>query len=168
MREAFAAMERRDIGRLVELGVPEILLSHFQMVGLARVCEDTSRTLYYPNPRGRLVFVTPVCVHHDDTPETTRPEAFPLIGNLIDLVAWDERVPEQWRLRTGLANWLGAIAPQYLGLRPVPIWKSPLSWLQHRCVGLVPLSHDPAEIRLLLACCLGGTIPEKERQHAAA
>src|SRR5262249_31475961 len=133
MREAFAAMEPRDVQQLVELGVPEIFIEHFQMVGLARVREDRSRSLYFPEPRGRLAFVTPVCVQYDDTPESTCPEAFPLIGNLIDLVAWDERAPDVWRLRTGAASWLGAISPQYVNPEPAPIQPSPLSWLQHRC-----------------------------------
>jgi hypothetical protein len=152
MRDAFAAMDDRDIEELVQLGVPEILISHFQMVGLARVREFGSQR-YYPDPRGRLVFVTPVCVHHKDTPESTRPDAFPLIGNLVDLVAWDERAPNEWRLRTGEGHWLGAIGPQYLNPEPVPIRRSPLSWLQNRCIGLVPLSPDPAEIRRVLSFC---------------
>ena len=168
MREAFAAMGRADIDHLTQLGVPFILLNYFQMVGLARVREDWSGGLYIPHPRGRLAYVTPVCVQYEDTPESTRPDAFPLIGNLIDLVAWDERQPETWRLRTGAASWLGAIRPQYLDPEPAPVRASPLSWLQHRCTGLVPLSRNPFAIWWVQALCRRVQLRDNlEARHAA-
>jgi hypothetical protein len=58
-----------------------------------------------------------------------------------------------WRLRTGAGLWLGAIRPQYLDPEPAPIRPSPLSWLQHRCTGLVPLSRNPFEIWRVQAWC---------------
>jgi len=58
MRAAFAALETRDVEQLVGLGVPEVLISHFQMVGIARVREDSSRTLYDPDPGGPLAYIS--------------------------------------------------------------------------------------------------------------
>jgi len=144
MREAFAAMRRSDFKQLADLGIPEVLVDHFQMVGVARIKERNG--LYFPDPRGRLAFITPVCVDCASTPETPHPDVFPFIGNLIDLIAWDERMPDQWRLRTGAAKWLGAIPPQYMDPRPFQIWQSPLEWLQQRCEGLVPLNNNPAQL----------------------
>jgi hypothetical protein len=164
MRAAVAAMERRDINRLVGLGVPEILISHFEMVGVARIRADRSG-LYEPDPSfGKWHWISPICVQFADTPESTRPDAFPLIGNLVDLVAWHERSPEKWLLRTGAASWMGAIEPQYLDSKPVRIWRSPLSWLRSGCAGLVPLARERSEIYRLLANCSGGLIAE-DREH---
>jgi hypothetical protein len=165
MREAFGAMQPRDIDQVVGLGIPEILIRHFQMIGLARVGEDRSGTLWQPEPFGRWAYITPYLVQYADTPESTRPDIFPLIGNIVDLVAWCEKAPERWRLRTGAATWLGCIPPQYMEPEPVPIYRSPLSWLRHRCVGLVPLARERSEVYRLLAGCASGLIGEDER-HA--
>ena len=167
MRKAIAALETRDVEQLVGLGVPEILIFYFQMVGIARVREDRSRTLYDPDSSGRWAYITPVCVQSSETPESTRPDAYPLIGNLVDLVAWDEKTPTQWRLRVGSASWLGCIEPQYFESDPVTIWRSPLNWLRARCQGLVILSPERAERYSLLAGCSAGLVAEDE-EHAAA
>ena len=167
MRAAFAALETRDVEQLVGLGVPELLVSHFQMVGIARVREDSSRTLYDPDPGGPLAYITRVLVQFAETPESTRPDAAPLIGNPVDLVAWDEKTPEQWRLRVGSATWLGCIPPQYMEPEPVRIWRSPLNWLRGRCAGLVPLAPERGEVYRLLANCTGELVAE-DAEHAAA
>jgi hypothetical protein len=166
MKSAFAAMNRRDIAHLVQLGVPEILIEHFQMVGVARVRGDRSGTFYEPDKGGRWAYITPICVQYADTPESTRPDAFPLIGNLVDLVAWHERVPERWLLRAGSAEWLGCIGPQYWEPEPVRIWRSPLQWLRNRCAGLVLLACERSEIYRLLTICRGG-IDAEDEPHAA-
>ena len=99
-------------------------------------------------------------------PNSKRPDIFPLIGKPIDLVAWCEKKPERWRLRVGAASWLGCIPPQYLKPEPVPIYRSPLSWLRKRCIGLVPLARERSEIYRLLVGCVSGTIAE-DTEHAA-
>jgi hypothetical protein len=163
MKSATAAMTRADVACLARLGVPEILVDHFQMVGLARVRETRDGT-YEPDDGGRWAFITPCCVHFANSPETSRPDAAPLVGNLVDLVAWCERLPEAWRLRVGSATWLGAI--EYLASGPVPIWRSPLSWLRNRCIGLVPLTRNRSELYHLLSICNGGIFAEDDA-HAA-
>jgi hypothetical protein len=92
-----------------------------------------------------------------------------LIGNLIDIAAWDERIPDQWRLRTGEGRWLGAIPPQYIHPAPVPIRRSPLAWLQGGCTGLCVITRDPADVRMILSHCVGGTTLDHEsREHRRA
>jgi hypothetical protein len=165
MKAAFTAMEQGDIDHLIGLGISEILLTYFQMVGCVRVRQDYSRTLYDADGRGIWSYVTPVCLQYPETPESTRSDVFPLVGNVVDLVAWSDQEPEKWRLRTGAASWLGCIEPQYCSPEPVRIWRSPLSWLRNRCVGLVPLTRDRAEINGLLAVCRGGIVAE-DKMHA--
>lgn len=165
MKSAVAAMTSRDVAHLVHLGVPEILVERHQMVGLARVREDRCG-FYEPDPDGRWAYITPICVHFVKTPETPRPNAAWFCGNLVDLVAWDERTPEHWRLRVGSATWLGAIGPQYMDPDPVPVWRSPLRWLQNDCVGLVPLVRNRTEAFQLLSVCVGDILAEDD-EHAA-
>jgi hypothetical protein len=151
MRQAVAAMERRDIEQLVSLGIPEILIRHFEMVGIARVREDRSGKLFDFDRLGNWQWITPVCAQYCESPESTHPDTFPLIGNLVDLVAWNERAPERFRLRAGAASWLGAIWPQVMDPEPVQVWRSPLSWLRGNCVGLALLTDERAEVWRLLA-----------------
>jgi hypothetical protein len=165
MRSASAEMEPRDVGLLVGLGIPEILISHFEMVGLCRIRHRG--TLYEPDSGGHWYFITPVCVQFAETPESSYPAAFPLVGNVVDLVAWHERAPEQWLLRAGSADWLGCIEPQYCKPSPVRIWRSPLSWLRNRCTGLVPLSRDRRDVYRLIASCSNGLHAE-DAEHVAA
>jgi len=160
MRQACAAIGRDELDELVQLGVPRILVDHFQMVGIARI--RVEGPLYVPDPDSSPALITPVCMHYQDTPETPMPDVYPLVGNLVDLVAWDPRVPEGWALRTGAAIWLGAISPQLCDPEPVPVWRSPLNWFRAACSGLVILSSDRAEQYRLLAGCRGGIIAENE------
>jgi hypothetical protein len=166
MKSAFAAISRLDVAHLVGLGVSEILIEHFQMVGLARVRESRGGAFWEPDPDGRWAYITPVSVHYVDRPESTRPDAVWFFGRLVDLVAWDERNPERWRLRAGSNTWLSSVEPERMEPTPVPVWRSPLSWLRGRCVGLVPLTRDRSEIYQLLAICRGG-IDTGDEHHAA-
>ena len=88
------------------------------------------------------------------------------LGNLVDLVAWDPRTPREWAQRTGPADWLGCVPPQYLAPEPVRIWRSVLNWFRAECNGLVVLSRDPAVVyRLLME--FGGGILAEDRDHVA-
>jgi hypothetical protein len=87
-------------------------------------------------------------------------------GGLVDLVAWHPRQPSGWALRTGAAEWLGAIEPQHMGPPPVPIRFSVLSWFQYGCSGLVILSTAAAVRYRLLSDCLGG-VEAESAEHAA-
>jgi hypothetical protein len=161
MRAAIEAMERRDFAQLRQLGVTRM------MAGIGRV-RDVGDGLYQPeeSPWGHWRWITPVCVQYQQqTPETDIPET-PFCGYLIDLVAWHEHKPEDWLLRTGHAQWLGRIEPQYCNPNPVEILRSPLSWLRNNCIGLVPLSRKRSEIYEVLMYCSYGMTAE-DRAHAA-
>jgi hypothetical protein len=166
MRQAIAAIEPRDVEQLARFGISNTLIEHFQMVGIARVREDRSGTLYEPDPSGGWAYITPVRVQSPHTPESTQPDVFPLSGNLVDLVAWDEKAPIEWRLRIGTASWLGAVEPQYLEPERVSVWRSPLSWLRNGCTGLVPLARERGEIHRLISSCTGGLVAEDEKHRA--
>jgi hypothetical protein len=160
MRGAAEAMERRDFAQLRALGVTRLV------AGIGRV-REVGEGLYEPedSPFGHWRWITPVCIQHPDTPESDDPDS-PMCGPLVDLVAWHEAAPEAWLLRTGLAGWLGRIELQHLEPAPVRIWRSPLSWMRHGCVGMVPLSRDRRDLYFLLSRCVGGLIAENS-WHAA-
>jgi len=162
MRQAFAAIGRDEINELTRLGVPRISIDYFQMIGIARI--RVEEPLYVPDPHGSPALITPVCTHYPDTAETPRPDVYPFIGNLADLVAWDPRTPESWALRAGAATWLGAIPTQYCGPEPVRVWRSPLNWFRARCEGLVVLTQERLEIFRLLAGC--AALLAEDEDHA--
>jgi hypothetical protein len=164
MRTAFAALRPSDIRELAQCGVPQILVDHFQMVGVARI--RVQGELYEPDPSGALAVITPVLAQFPDTPESCRPDVYALIGNIVDLLAWDARVPQRWAFRVGAATWLGCIPPQHCDPDPVRIWRSPLNWLRAGCNGLVIVARERAEAYRLLAGCSGGIIAE-DGEHAA-
>jgi hypothetical protein len=165
MDAAFAAMAPDDFEKLVALGVPRRLLKR-RMVGVTRIRPDCSGTFYDPDPHGAAYCISPVRVDDPITPESKCHAVAPLIGDIVDLVAWHEEAPQRWLLRTGAGEWLGAIEPQYMRPSRVRIWRSPLSWLKAGCVGLVPLGPERHVIRRILADCITGTDAEDERHRA--
>jgi hypothetical protein len=69
-------------------------------------------------------------------------------GHFVDFVAWEMTNPWCFGTLLGKISVLGHVDP----LRnPIPIWKSPLRWLQEGCIGIViidplrapQLLHDP-------------------------
>jgi hypothetical protein len=163
MRRAVANLTDDDRHYLVRLGIPTPVINIFELVGIERV--QTSREFYEPATVGHAVYLTPVLAHYAGGPETPSPELFACRGNLIDIVAWDHRAPEQWALRAGAAAWLGCISPQCCEPDPVRIWRSPLDWLRNGLSGLVILARERAEVYRLLSGCRGGIIAD-DWQHA--
>src|SRR5262249_36760452 len=117
-------------------------------VGVERISVDGS--VYQPDEGGSWAFITPI--HADaDGPEALDPEEMLQVGDVVDLIAWRPEKPERWALRRGSVTWLGAIGPQLLDPDPVPIWRTPLAWLQAGGMGLCLLSqvlHDRQRILL--------------------
>lgn len=134
------------------------------LIGISQIRVD--RGLYEPDSNGGEAFVSPVLVEDPFTPETVSPETAVHFGELVDLVAWHPRRPSSFALRTGAAEWLGAIEPQYFEPSPVPIHRSVLRWFQSGCRGLVLLTQERGARHLLLTGCRGGVVAEDD-QHAA-
>jgi len=164
MRQAFADLQPADIRELAGHGVPAVLIDAFQMAGVARVRVEGE--LYVPDAAGSAAVITPVLLENPRGPESCRPDVYEFLGNLVDLIAWDPRVPQRWALRTGNATWLGCIPPQYCDPAPVRVWRSPLNWFRAGCSGLVILGRERAELHRLLVGCSGGIIAE-DLQHRA-
>jgi hypothetical protein len=97
-----------------------------------------------------IAVVVPVLVDDPLTPESRWPAMAPLFGQLVDLIAFSIATPKRWALRTGNAQWLGAVQPQYLDPDPVEIWQTPMAWLRAGGMGLCPLTHSHHELRRLL------------------
>jgi hypothetical protein len=97
------------------------------MIGRARVVLD-GRHLYQPHEAGEWCFITPVCRQDPDTFASDLPGAWVRWGQIVDLCAWHPASPDKWALRTGEADWLGLIL--YPSADPVPIYRTPLSWLR--------------------------------------
>jgi hypothetical protein len=108
----------------------------------------------------------PVRVDSPVLPEAADPAAAVSAGAIVDIVACHPRHPGRWALRTGVAEWLGAIPPQYLEPDPVQIWRSPIAWLRAGARGLVILSRQPADAYRVLASCHGDIVAE-DATHAA-
>jgi hypothetical protein len=162
MRCAAAALTADDRAALSESGVgPDEL---FWMCGAARALVKGG--LYRPDPQGARVVITPV--RGDDllTPESAYPLATLRFAPIVDLVAWHPAEPESWARRCGAADWLGCIEPQCLDPDPVPVHASVLHWLQSGCIGLVPLSDDPADFYRLMSACR--RIRAEDDAHAKA
>jgi hypothetical protein len=109
------------------------------------------RGFYQPDPEGGAAYLLPVRVESPVTPEAIDPAAAVSSGAIVDLLAFHPRHPGSWALRTGNAEWLGAVEPQYLLPGRVPVWRSPLNWLRAGCIGIVPLSREPGVIYRLLS-----------------
>lgn len=121
---------------------------------------------YEPHPSGRWAYVIAARGLYANTPESHCPRRICRHGYLTDLVLWHPRCLDRWRLRTGAAEWLGAIEPQYCEPDPVAIWRSPLRWLQADCEGLVLLTSGRAEYYRVLSNCRGGLVAEDEVHKA--
>jgi hypothetical protein len=118
--------------------------------------------LFAPDDHGGVAFVTPVRTHYAFSFETPDPASALRIGDIVDLVFWHPRFPRASALRTGAAEVLGLLAPQYCEPEPVEVWRGPLSWFCAGCRGLVLLSRNSTDIYRVLSMCTGGIISEDE------
>jgi hypothetical protein len=143
-----------------------IAAEDLELVGAALI--RVGGELYEPDPAaGRLAFITPVRLFEVLTPEAPVPPGYSIrLGDIVDIVAWHPGRPDRWALRTGAAEWLGAIEPQYMDPSPVHVRRSVLSWFQGACDGLLPLSRSAPDMYRLLTFCTGGLIAEDDL-HAA-
>jgi hypothetical protein len=135
----------------------------FNMVATAPV--RLSGDFYEPDPTGRCAVITPVRIDVPTSPESCTPASSCRFGLTIDLVAWWPSYPGRWALRTGGAEWLGAVEPQFCEPAPVSIRTSVLNWFKAGCTGLVLLSPTPADRYRILSSCRAGVIAE-DREHA--
>ncbi|MBV9859872.1 MAG: hypothetical protein JO038_07210 [Alphaproteobacteria bacterium] len=166
MRASVAALTLSDAETLCDLGVPAGAIDLFQLIGRAAIRVEGE--LFQPDPDGLPAFVTPVLCHSPVTPESPWPGSYCRLGALVDLVAWHPAHSQRWALRTGAAAWLGCIPVQFAELapEPVPIWRSPLTWLRADSVGLALLTRDRGEGFSVLSGITGGIVAEDEA-HAA-
>jgi len=124
-----------------------------------------SKDLFDFEGEGGSAFIVPARVESPLTPEATDPVETVRVGAIVDLIAFHPDHPARWALRTGAAEWLGAVEPQYLEPQPVPLWRTPLRWLQAGCRGLVLLSRErESEYRILSGLRV---IVAEDQQHAA-
>lgn len=155
--------EFADLAPLIAAGIGGRAISML-LPALDRVV-IVDRANYRPDPDGGVVYVIPVRAEHPSTPESRDADVAVADGGLIDLLAFHPSHPQRWSLRLGNAEWLGAVAPQFMGPGRVPVWRSPLAWLRAECRGIVLLTTDrPALYRILTT--LYAVIAEDDR-HAA-
>ena len=87
-------------------------------------------------------------------------------GNPADLISWSIKDPTKFAPMFGTVPMLGHY--QLAGFDrdeiPVRVFRSPLTWLQHRCRGTVIVDADRA--RLYLGAAFGPILAE-DRDHAA-
>jgi hypothetical protein len=126
-------------------------------------CRVVSNTKFEFDDEGGHAFVLPVRVDNALTPESADPAAAVSVGAVVDLLAFHPDHPHRWALYRDVAEWLGSIPPQYLDPEPVPVWRSPLSWLCANCRGVVLLSDRVSQYRIL---SLLNSIIAEDEQHA--
>jgi hypothetical protein len=114
---------------------------------------------------GRSAYVMPVRTISLLGPEAADPLEAIRDGWIVDLIAFHPAHPDLWALRHGSADWLGAVEPQYADSDAVPVWRSPLGWLQAGCRGVVLLSRERIS-RYRILSGLGSIVAEDAR-HAA-
>jgi hypothetical protein len=147
MVAAQCRLSRTHRDSLCALGIPAGVLDR-GWVGVESI--SVSGSVYQPDQGGGWAYITPIRAHSDG-PEPIAPEEILHVGDIVDLVAWQPSKLECWALRRGAATWLGAIGPQLLDPDPVPIWRTPLAWLQAGGEGLCLLSqvlHDRQRVLL--------------------
>jgi hypothetical protein len=162
---AWLAMTAADIRDLEKFGVTS-RCAKYGLVGISRVSRIPDTELYEPDPTGLYQYITPARVDKPMSPQSSSPWLYARSGEIVDLVAWDPRIPDQWSLRLGLADWLGSVPPQHLDSEPVRILRSPLTWLRADCTGLVVLSPDQAIAYQLLMEFHGGICAEDQAHRS--
>lgn len=106
---------------LVQQGVPRSVLygPHASVVGVARI--ETDGRHYQPVPEGQPAIAVPVS--YSITAAALEP---------IDIAAWVPSDPSRWYVRTGYGDILGAEAIDEAAHYevPLPVYSTPLAWLQ--------------------------------------
>jgi hypothetical protein len=116
-------LDGRGIRWLLDRGVNPLAVGTPWAIGAARVVIEPGG-LYVPNCIGTYAYILP-CIG---------------TGGLIDLVCW---IPATGEIasRLGVAAMLGQRqaeeAVDDTNVRPVPVWRSPLSWLRAARTGIV-------------------------------
>jgi hypothetical protein len=154
MRGYHEAMKRDEIALALRLGVAKADVAD-GLIGVARV-RKVEGDRWEPAADGVSMFVTPVRLspgapspYHIESPQ---PNAEVRVGEITDIVAWRPKPEDRWLLRTGEAAALGA-APYRLSdeePRALAIRTGPLDWLRHRGDGIVLLTRDREEQRMVL------------------
>lgn len=127
---AIRALESRHVDELVAAGVDRLDIG-LGLVGIARGRVEGDQ--FAPADEGGFAFVTPVRTHYPLSFETPIPASALRVGDIIDLVYWHPDYPSAWAVRTGAAEVLGLIEPQYCDPEPTEVWRGPLGWLQAGC-----------------------------------
>lgn len=105
-----------------------------QLCGLARIVQFGK--FYEPHSDGEYAIIMPVID----------------VDELVELIAFDPRTPNQWFQRLGGERLLGgdALGGQLLG-NPLHIYRTPLSWMKRRRDGIVVFDTNHAFIDLTTA-----------------
>jgi hypothetical protein len=166
-REYLAALRTTSFANLAPLlaaGIPWRAIAAVAPA-LAMVRVDRLGITFEPDEDGAAAYVFPVRVGPATTPESGDPLDTIARAEIVDLIAMHPAHPGCWALRRGVAEWLGAVEPQYLDPEPVPVWRSPSAWLRGGCHGLTLLSRERAsQYRTLSSLC---EIVAEDLQHAA-
>jgi hypothetical protein len=124
------------------------------LVGIARVQLSATGRIYWPDEDGAEAFITPARIGEDpSSPQSAGFEVVPQYGDVIDLIAWSPMHPGKWALRSNLADWLGAIPPQFMTPPPVVVRHDVLSWLRNDAEGLVVFNRTPLDAYRVLSIC---------------
>lgn len=125
---------------LCDLGVPVDLLRIRNWCRSARVTVEGP--LWRPDPAGSPAVVIPIrgASHVSDDPCASL-----WYGQAHDAVAFDPRRPTRWAVLSGSAPALGVVIDPAVDPAPIPIWRTPLAWLQADGRGLCLLGADLRE-----------------------
>lgn len=129
-----AAVEPRLRARLDELGL-RAASNRIGFVGLSRISPGDG--LYAPDPDGPMATIFPVY----DGPIDDAMAYLSAPERLVDLVAWQPKIPDTMLTRCGIATALGgdAIAAALFAGAPLRLFRNPGSWARADGAGAVVL-----------------------------
>jgi len=141
-RDRLGPKHRAD---LLGLGVPRRIIVAFGLIGVARIWPRGDRFEFAPDSdRGAEArYVLAVRGRDDGVPfdEATRAAAWPLVGDLLDLIAFRARDPMTWNCFCGVTSLLGVVPTG--GVHRMPLHASPLEWLRGGGRGVCVIERDP-------------------------
>lgn len=159
-RDALTPEHRK---RLRGLTVPSIVLDVWGLIGVTKI--DVEGDQFILDPHGREVFVVALRADPSAPADIDHPhprEAI-LLGDCVDLIAFDPDRPEWFATMTGAAPTLGFA--MFGDKEPTQVWRGPLGWLQSKCQGIVPLTRDQVELRAILHRLPVGGIVAEDLEH---
>jgi len=137
---------------LLGLGVPRQIIEAFGLIGVARIRPRGDSFEFAPDcdRSAEMRYILAVRGRYDRLPfdEPLRAAAWPLVGDLLDLVAFRARDPMTWDCFYGTTALLGCIPTG--NSQRVLLYASPLDWLRSGGRGVCVIERDAVMRQIMM------------------